>query len=267
MVVGARHDPDAVRVRVVREPRQGEDLVEAVRAGLEDERLEQRAAESRPLPFGLDRESRDFPQVLGIDLDRTARDDLATGRRLRHYVFLDVPAQVVVTPWQEVAGGDEGRHEPLEARNVCEDRRPQRGARERGAGSGSLRCDAETRLAWEGTAPRSLLPENRPCVHASTSSSIATPRSSSGSVITSGGIKRITSGPAVSTSKPRSRAAATNGAAGSDSSMPHRSPRPRTALTREMTLPRRASRTTRARIPATPHPVAGPRPHPAPAPR
>src|SRR5437870_2392082 len=222
--------------------RQGEDLIEAVRAGLEDERLEQRAAESRPLPFGLDRESRDFPQVLGIDLDRTARDDLATGRRLRHYVFLDVPAQVVVTPWQEVAGGDEGRHEPLEARNVCEDRRPQRGARERGAGSGSLRCDAETRLAWEGTAPRSLLPENRPCVHASTSSSIATPRSSSGSVITSGGIKRITSGPAVSTSKPRSRAAATNGAAGSDSSMPHRSPRPRTALTREMTLASRSSR-------------------------
>src|SRR5947209_4078964 len=220
--------------------RQGEDLIEAVRAGLEDERLEQRAAESRPLPFGLDREPRDFPQVLGIDLERPARHDLAAGRR--HYVFLDLPAQVVVTPRQEVAGGDEGTHEPFEARNVCEDRRPQRDARERGAGSGSLRCDAETRLAREGTAPRSLLPENRQCAHASTSSSIATPRSSSGSVITSGGIKRITSGPAVSTSKPRSRAAATNGAAGSDSSMPHRSPRPRTALTREMTLTSRSSR-------------------------
>src|SRR5437870_2406577 len=165
--------------------RQSEDLIEALRAGLEDERLEQRAAESRPLPFGLDREPRDFPQVLGIDLERPARHDLAAGRRLRHYVFLDVPAQVVVTPRQEVAGGDEGRHEPLEARNVCEDSRPQRDARERGARSGSLRCDAETRLAREGTAPRSLLPENRQCAHESTSSRIATPRSSSGSVVTS----------------------------------------------------------------------------------
>src|SRR4029077_3735394 len=158
-------------------------------------------------------------------------DDGVSAVLRRHHVLLDVTAQIVIRAWQEVPGRDERSHERLELRDIGEERDPQLDTREQRAGSGSLRCNAETRPAWEGTAPGSPLPKDGQRAHARIASRIATPRSSSGSVITSGGMIRITSGPAVSTSKPRSRAAVTNGAAGSDSWRPHRSPRPRTALT------------------------------------
>src|SRR5690349_10377979 len=183
-----------------------------MRAGLEDQRLEQRAAEASPLPVGADCEPGDFAELLRIDLQRSACDDLPTGRRLRHDVLLDVAAQVVVRAWQEVAGRDEGGHQRLELGDVAEE-------------GGTDRDPGERRRA-----------------HAKTSSRIATPRSSSACVITSGGIRRITSGPAVTTSRPRSRALATKGAAGSTSSSPHRSPHPRTSLTRGVTATSRSSR-------------------------
>src|SRR5438094_2614259 len=59
---------------------QGEDLRETMRPGLEDQRLEQRAAEARPLPVEPDREPGDFAESLRIDLQRSACDDLPTGR-------------------------------------------------------------------------------------------------------------------------------------------------------------------------------------------
>src|SRR5207245_1119347 len=202
---------------------------------------DQRATEPRPLPVRPHRKPGHLAQPLRIDLERPAGDDLARGR-LRHHVLLDVTAQIVVRAWQEVPGRDERSHERLKLRDVGEDSGPQRDTREQGAGSGSLRCNAVTRPAWEGTAPGSPLPKDGQRAHTRIPSRIVTPRSSSGSVITSGGMIRITSGPAVSTSTPRSRAAVTNGAAGSDSSRPHRSPRPRTALTRRAAPASRPSR-------------------------
>src|SRR5207247_1720628 len=82
-----------------------------------------------------------------------------------------------------------------------------------------------------GQRPRS--PRPAPCsLHESPTSRIPTPRSSSPRVTTSGGTRRITFAPAVATSSWRSRAAATKGAAGSVSSIPHIRPRPRTSATR-----------------------------------
>src|SRR5689334_11121970 len=203
--------------------REGEDFGQPVRPGLEHEGLDQRATEPRPLPVGPHRKPGHLAQPLRIDLERPAGDDLARGR-LRHHVLFDVTAQIVIRAWQEVPGRDERSHERLELRDVREDRPPHDDTREKGDGRGTLR-------SVDGYG-----------AHANTASRIATPRSSSGSVITSGGMIRITSGPAVSTSRPRSRAAVTNGAAGSDSSRPHRSPRPRTALTRRAAPASRPSR-------------------------
>src|SRR5207302_3819429 len=183
--------------------RQGEHLVQPLRTGLGGEGLEQRPAHARTLPPRMHGETRDLGELARIDLEGAASHDLAARSR-GDGVLLDVAAQVIVAARQQIAGGDIGGHQELELRNVRQDRTPHGYA---GHEYGKRR-------------------------HASTSSRIATPRSSSSCVMTSGGINRTTVGPAVATSTCRSRAAATNGAAGSVSSTPHIKPRPRTSATR-----------------------------------
>src|SRR2546429_423917 len=199
-----------------------EDLGRSVRARFGDQGREQRAADARPLPIRPDGEGGELRELSRVNLERSATDDLAR-RGLRDDIFLDVAAEVVVAARQQVAGLNVRSHEGFELRHVRQHRFPQRYAGERGAGSRE-RCDA-------------LLPVDGYCAHARISSRIASPRSSSGTVITSGGSRRITCGPAVTTNSPRSRAAATIGAAGSARSSPHMSPRPRTSRTRGAPAP------------------------------
>src|SRR6266702_1168000 len=201
-------------------------LGEAVRPRLGEQRLEQRAPDARALPIGSHGEARDLGQRHRVHLERAApHDRAALEERLRNDVLLDVPAQVVIAARQQIAGRDVRRHEGLELRHVGEHRRSHHHTGEEGEGRGTRRCT-------ERTSPLSLLPEDRHRAHARTSSRIPTPRSSSSRVTTSGGTRRITFAPAVATSRWRSRAAATKGAAGSVSSIPHIRPRPRTSATR-----------------------------------
>src|SRR6266852_3117202 len=216
--------------------RQGEDFAEPLRSGLGDEDPEQRPPYSRALPVRPHREARDFAERTRVDLERAAAHDLAPPR-LGDDVLLDVPAQIVVTARQQVAGGNVGGHKRFELRDVGEDRSPYRGCGQRGArGAGGT---GAARRGLRRSAPGSVLPSlrldpGRRAAHWSTSSRIATPRSSSWSLITSGGTSRSTVGPAVTTRRWRSRAWATYGAAGSVSSTPHISPRPRTCATRRV---------------------------------
>src|SRR4029077_20748492 len=194
--------------------RQCQHLVQPLRAALGGERLEQPPAPPRALPPRMHGETGDLGESARIDLERAAAYDLAVRSR-GDGVFLDVPTQVIVTARQQVARRDVGGHERLEGRHVGEHRAPHGNAVDR---------------YREGD-------------HASTASRIPTPRSSSSCVMTSGGMSRTTLGPAVATSRRRSRAAATTGAAGSVSSTPHSKPRPRPSATRP---PRSASRARRA---------------------
>src|SRR6266571_416301 len=203
---------------------QREDFGQSVRARLGDQGREQRAADARPLPIRPDGEGGQLRELSRVNLERSATDDLAR-RGLRDDVFLDVAAEVVVAARQQVAGLHVRSHEGFELRHVRQHRFPQRHDRELGAGSGD-------QSVVPLPAPGSLLPVDGYRAHARISSRIATPRSSSCTVITSGGSRRSTCGPAVTTNSPRSRAAATIGAAGSASSSPHMSPRPRTSRTR-----------------------------------
>src|SRR3989475_2006602 len=212
---------------------QREDLCQAVRPRLGNQRREQGTSDARPLPILPHRERGELRQVAGVHLERPAPDDLAR-RRFRDYVLLDVAAEIVVRTWQQVAALDVRSHQDFQLRHVGESRPPHDHTREQAAGSGTVRGAGRN---------RSPLPVNRQRAHARISSRIATPRSSSSTAMTSGGSRRITSGPAVTTSRPRSRAAATIGAAGSASSSPHMSPRPRTSRTRGA---RAASRSSRA---------------------
>src|SRR2546427_587523 len=191
---------------------QREAFGQSVRARLGDQGREQRAADARPLPIRPDGEGGELRELSRVNLERSATDDLAR-RGLRDDVFLDVAAEVVVAARQQVAGLNVRSHEGFELRHVRQHRFPQR-------------------HTIESRTPCSLLPEDGYGTHARISSRIASPRSSSGTVITSGGRRRITCGPAVTTNSPRSRAAATIGAASSASSSPHMSPRPRTSRTR-----------------------------------
>src|SRR5438034_1359159 len=232
---------------------QREDFGQPLGARLGDQGREQRAADARPLPIRPDGEGGELRELSRVNLERSATDDLAR-RGLRDDVFLDVAAEVVVAARQQVAGLNVRSHEGFELRHVRQHRFPQRYAGERGAGSRE-RCDA-------------LLPVDGYCAQARISSRIATPRSSSGTVITSGGSRRITCGPAVTTNSPRSRAAATIGAAGSASSSPHMSPRPRTSRTRgapaasrARCAPRHASRV--AQLAQESQPLGVHRAHPA----
>src|SRR6266702_2483838 len=179
---------------------ESEHLGEPLQPRFSDERLEQRPPYPGALPLGPDGEARDLGQRLRVDFERAAPDDTAVqGRHLRNDVLLDVPAQVVVAARQDVPGRDVGRHEGLEGGNVGEDRPPHHHPRERGAGSREQCC-----------SPQASSPLPAPCsLHASTSSRIPPPCSNSSCVTTSGGTTRITFGPAVLTSRPCSRAAAT----------------------------------------------------------
>src|SRR6266699_5521592 len=178
-------------------PGQSEHLGEALCARLGDQRSQQRAAHACPLPILAHGERSQLGQIARVHLERSAPDELAR-RPLRDDVLLDVPAEIVVRARQQIAGCDVGRHQELELRDVGKHRTPHDRPRE-GAGSGE-----------QGA----LLPVNRQRAHARISSRIATPRSSSSTVITSGGSRRTTCGPAVTTSRPCSRAAATIGSAG-----------------------------------------------------
>src|SRR5437773_242741 len=213
---------------------QREDFGQSVRARLGDQGREQRAADARPLPIRPDGEGGELRELSRVNLERSATDDLAR-RPLRDDVLLDVAAEIVVRARQQVARSNVGRHQLLKRGDVCQDRAPQRNLGERGAGSGSHRRGTELRLSTEG-------PVNRQGAHARSSSRIATPRSNSSTAMTSGGSRRITCGPAVTTSRPRARAAATSGAAGSANSSPHMSPRPRTSRTRGAPAASRARR-------------------------
>src|SRR5881296_2367400 len=219
--------------------RQRQHFGDPVGARFRDERLRQRPAHAAALVARGHGEPRDLRQRERVDLQRAAPHDAATGL-LGHDVFLDVPAQVVVAAGQQVAGRDVGRHERLEGRDVGQGGRAH--LTEQGAGSSTFRGDVKVRLATEGTAPGALLPQDRQRAHASTASSTTVPRSSSSGVMTSGGTSRSTFVPAVRISSPRSRAAVTNGAAGSVSSRPHISPRPRASRTRGRRAARAASR-------------------------
>src|SRR5438094_1434536 len=226
---------------------QREHFGEALHARLGDQRREQRAAHARPLPIRAHGECGELRQIARVHLERPATEDLAR-RPLCDDVLLDVPTETVIRARQQIAGGNVGRHQDLELGDVGKHRTAQYHARE-GAGSGEQGAVPAVESRRFGPrrsvllpAPCSLLPENRQRAHARSSSRIATPRSSSSSVITSGGSRRTTCGPAVTTSRPRSRAAATIGAAGSASSSPHISPRPRTSATRGAPAARRARR-------------------------
>src|SRR5438128_2052619 len=167
-------------------------------------------------------------QIARVDLERAASHELPVGC-LGDQILLDVPAQIVVAARQQVARGDVGSHERLEGRDVGERRPPE------------VKADPRPTMP-QGTAPRSLLPKDRQRAHARISSRIVVPRSSSSDEMTSGGTSRSTFAPAVTTSSPRSRAAVTYGAAGSPSSRPHISPRPRTSFTFAERAASRASR-------------------------
>src|SRR5438552_2299012 len=167
-------------------------------------------------------------QIARVDLERAASHELPVGC-LGDQILLDVPAQIVVAARQQVARGDVGSHERLEGRDVGERRPPE------------VKGDPRPTMP-QGAAPRSLLPKDRQRAHARISSRIVVPRSSSSDEMTSGGTSRSTFAPAVTTSSPRSRAAVTYGAAGSASSRPHISPRPRTSFTFAERAASRASR-------------------------
>src|SRR3989449_2787419 len=192
-------------------------LGEAVRPRLGEQRLEQRAPDARALPIGPHGEARALGQRHRVHLERAApHDRAALEERLGHDVLLDVPAQVVIAARQQIAGRDVRGHEGLELRHVGEHRRSHRHPGERRAGS---------REQYRRLRACSQLPA--PCsLHESTSSRIPTPRSSSSRVTTSGGRRRITFAPAVATSRWRSRAAATKGAAGPPNSIPPIKPPP-----------------------------------------
>src|SRR6266513_183966 len=227
-------------------PGQREHLGEALCARLDDQRRQQRAAHACPLPILAHGERSQLGQIARVHLERSAPDDLARGP-LRDDVLLDVPAEIVVRARQQIAGCDVGRHQELELGDVGESRSPHDHTRGAGSGEqGAVPAVAGRRFGPRRSvllpAPCSLLPENRQHTHAMISSRIATPRSSSSRVITSGGSRRTTCGPAVTTSSPCSRAAATIGAAGSASSSPHMRPRPRTSRTRGAPAASRARR-------------------------
>src|SRR5439155_1805586 len=157
------------------------------------------------------RQPRHLGQIARVDLERAASHELPVGC-LGDQILLDVPAQIVVAARQQVARGDVGSHERFEGRDVGE----------RG------RAELEKTPGAPGFRP--TMPQGQR-THARISSRIVVPRSSSSGEMTRGGTSRSTSAPAVTTSSPRSRAAVTYGAAGSASSMPHISPRPRTSFT------------------------------------
>src|SRR2546422_5862425 len=96
---------------------QREHFGEALHARLGDQRREQRAAHARPLPIRAHGECGELRQIARVHLERPATDDLAR-RCLRDDVFLDVPTEIVIRAWQEVAGGNVGRHQELELRDV-----------------------------------------------------------------------------------------------------------------------------------------------------
>src|SRR5690606_4284519 len=80
--------------------------------------------------------------------------------------------------------------------------------------------------------------------HASTSSRMPRPAFSSASSMVSGGRSRMTRSPAVPNNSPASKARATNGAAGSASSRPHMSPRPRASTATPRSTRERSVRLT-----------------------
>src|SRR6266853_1063450 len=102
-----------------------EDFGQPVRARLGDQGREQRAADARPLPIRTDGEGGELREVAGVNLERSATDDLAR-RGLRDDVFLDVPAEVVVAARQQVAGLNVRSHEGFELRHVCQHRFSER---------------------------------------------------------------------------------------------------------------------------------------------
>src|SRR5437660_9158547 len=170
------------------------------------------------------RQPRHLGQVARVDLEGAASHEVTVGC-FGDQILLHVPTQIVVAARQQVAGGDVRSHERLEGRDVEERRRPEV-KRSRGPPARGF---------------RPTMPQGQRA-HARISSSIATPRSSSCGVMTSGGTSRSTFAPGVRTSSPRSRAAVTHGAAGSASSSPHISPRPRASRTFAERLARPASR-------------------------
>src|SRR5437660_1053340 len=222
--------------------RQRQHFGDAAAPRLRHQGLHQDPAHAGALLVRTHRQPRHLGQVARVDLEGAASHEVTVGC-FGDQILLHVPAQIVVAARQQVAGGDVRGHERLEGRDV-EERRPphDRFPRERGDGRGHARGADAVRRA-ERTSPVSRLPDvERQRAHARISSSIATPRSSSCGVMTSGGTSRSTFAPAVRTSSPRSRAAVTHGAAGSASSSPHISPRPRASRTFAERLARPASR-------------------------
>src|SRR5438876_7131087 len=201
---------------------QAEHFLHSQRARVYGERFDQRLPRPAALLVVAHGEASDFRELGAIDLETPCADDAAVragGGRQSHDILLDVPAEIVVRARQEITGRYERRHQCLHRGDIRKRRRAQRGFR---LGS----------AAWL----------DRQAGHANTSSRMVTPRSSSSRVIVSGGTMRITVGPAVRTSRCRSRAAATTGAATSLSSSPHISPRPRASRTREVPATRRFNR-------------------------
>src|SRR5262245_3780263 len=201
-------DPEAKSHEEQRFPSQTEYLREAKRPRVEHQRFNERLSHAPALLIVSHGQPCDFGERGTVHLEASRTDDRAI-RCHGDDVLFDVATQVVVGPRQQITGRDEWRHELFHLGDVRECRR------------------AECRLR---TRSRSWL--YRDAGHASTSSRIATPRSSSSVVTVSGGTMRMTVGPAVSTSSRRSRAAATTGVAASFSSSPQMSPRPRASRTR-----------------------------------
>src|SRR3989442_800740 len=102
---------------------QREDLCQAVRPRLGNQRREQGTSDARPLPILPHRERGELRQVAGVHLERPAPDDLAR-RRFRDYVLLDMAAEIVVRTWQQVAAFDVRSHQDFQLRHVGESGQP-----------------------------------------------------------------------------------------------------------------------------------------------
>src|SRR5438445_1461340 len=156
--------------------RQRQHFGDAAAPRLRHQGLHQDPAHAGALVVRSHRQPRHLGQVARVDLERAASHEV-TVERFGDQILLHVPAQIVVASRQQVAGGDVRGHERLEGRDIGEHRVAHSYARQR----------------------------YRKRAHASTASRVPTPRSSSSCVITRGGISRTTLGPAVATSRRRSR--------------------------------------------------------------
>src|SRR2546428_795275 len=132
---------------------QREDLCQAVRPRLGNQRREQGTSDARPLPILPHRERGELRQVAGVHLERPAPDDLAR-RRFRDYVLLDMAAEIVVRTGQQGAALAVRSHQDFQLRHVGERGPPPRRRRPRAARGPSRPARAPSHSALRRTSAR-----------------------------------------------------------------------------------------------------------------